>query len=172
MSTDTLKHSVGEYVVYKKHGIYEIAEIRKDKICGLLRTYYILKSVYDSNATVYVPADCENLVSQMEHVLTSEEIEDIIEKSRSTELCWIDNTQERAMALEELVNSGDLTKIIAMLMLLSEKKQEALRNKTKTFAHDERMLGAATKIVSEAFAFTLGLDKRDVVAYIEEQLCN
>ncbi len=170
MYTAELAHKTGEYVVYKKHGIYEIAEIRREKICSELKTYYILKSVYDRNATVYVPTDKEDLVNQMERVLSKQEIEEIILQSKEETLEWIDTNAERFSAQEEVIAQGDLCKILAMMRLLAKKKEEAIRAKTKVFAHDERMLSASQKIISEAFAFSLGLDKKGVIDYIAEKL--
>lgn len=95
MTAETLAHKKGEYVVYKKHGIYLIDDVRRDKICGIFKFYYVLKSVYDKNATVYVPADCENLVSQMERVLTLEEIEEITEKSKGVSIEWVSDSADR-----------------------------------------------------------------------------
>lgn len=170
MSTLNLSHTQGEYVVYKKKGVYQITDIRKEKMCGVLNTYYVLKSVYDGNASVYVPVDHEDLTSQMEHVLSREEIADIIEKSKTEDVQWIAQSAERSEYLEEIIASENLSRIIAMHSLLTEKKEEALKNKSKTFAHDERMLSCAQKIVSEAFAFSLGIDKKQVMDYIAEKL--
>lgn len=166
MNTTNLTHKTGEHVVYKKHGVYEIAEIRREKISGEVKTYYILKSVYDANSTVYVPADKDELVSQMERVLSAQEIETIIDNSKTVQMEWIDSNSERFDVCEKILAQGDLSRILALLKLLMQKKQEALNTKNKIFAHDERMLTASQKIISEAFAFSLGIDKKDVVAYI------
>ncbi|MBQ8000931.1 MAG: CarD family transcriptional regulator [Ruminococcus sp.] len=170
MSTAELTHKIGEFVVYKKHGIYEIAEIRREKICSELKTYYILKSVYDSNATVYVPTDKEDLVNQMEKVLSKKEIEDIILCSKSEPMEWIPANAERFQTQEDIIAQGNLSVILAMMRLLMNKKEEAIRTKTKVFAHDDRMLTACQKIICEAFAFSLGLDKKGVLSYLDEAL--
>lgn len=169
MTTAELTHKTGEYVVYKKHGIYEIAEIRREKVCSELKTYYILKSVYDSNATVYVPADNEELVSRMERVLTRQEIDEIIRSSKAEPMEWIELNSERFAAQEEVIAQGNLSCILALMRLLTRKKEEALEIKAKVFAHDERMLAASQRIICEAFAFSLGLDKKGVLDYISEQ---
>lgn len=166
MSTTELTRKTGEYVVYKKHGVYEITEIRREKICSEFKTYYILRSVYDSNATVYVPADKEELVSQMEKILTKQEIDSIIENGKNQVMEWIDPNSERFQAQEDILAQGDLVHILAMMLLLGKKKEECLRTKAKFFAHDERMLTASQKIICEAFAFSLELDKKGVLGYI------
>ncbi len=170
MNTTELTHKIGEHVVYKKHGVYEIAEIRRERVCSEFKTYYILKSVYDSNATVYVPADKEDLVNQMERVLSKQEVDEIILSSMDGYVEWIDTNAERFQAQEEIIAQGDLSRILAMMRLLMRKREEAIKAKTKVFAHDERMLSASQKIISEAFAFSLSLDKKGVMGYISEKL--
>ncbi len=170
MSTTELAHKTGEHVVYKKHGIYEIAEIRRERVCSEFKTYYILKSVYDVNATVYVPTDKEDLVNQMEKVLSKKEIDDIILQSKEETMEWIDTNAERFADMEEIIAQGDLNRILSMMRMLMSKKEEAQKTKTKVFAHDERMLSASQKIICEAFAFSLGLDKKGVLDYISEMI--
>lgn len=165
-----LCHKTGEHVVYKKHGVYEIADIKTDKICGTEKTYYVLRSVYDSNATVYVPADCEALVSQMELPLTASDINCMIDSSKEAQMEWIDTAAERREFFEDIMNSCDLSRIVAMMRLLIRHKEEALASKAKTFAHDERMLAASQKLVAESFAYSLGIDKKEVVAYIDNRI--
>lgn len=159
----------GEYVVYKKHGVYEISEIKEERVAGETKTYYVLKSVYDANVTVYVPADKEDLVSRMEDVLTTDDIKVIVKNSKEEEVEWIDTNSERFALCEEILARENLSEILAMMRLLAKNKEEALLSKRKVFAHDERMLSASQKIISEAFAFSLGIDRKDVVRYIEEK---
>lgn len=169
MTAESLTHKKGEYVVYKKHGIYLIDDVRKDKICGILKYYYVLKSVYDGNATVYVPADCEALVSQMERVLTTEEIELIIESSKSVEIEWTSDSTVRQELFEQILHGGDLSRVVALMKLLMNRKAEALAAKSKVPALDERTLNASQKILEEAFAFALGIEKKDVITYLSER---
>lgn len=168
MTIDTLAHKKGDYVVYKKHGIYLIDDIRRDKICGIFKYYYVLKSVYDINSTVYVPTDCENLVNRMERVLTLEEIEEITNKSKEVRVEWESDSATRQESFEEILHSNDLSRIIALVKLLMGRKEEARIKKTKVPAFDERTLNNGQKILEEAFAFTLGINKKDVISYISE----
>ncbi|MBQ2944565.1 MAG: hypothetical protein IJD93_07755 [Ruminococcus sp.] len=170
MNILTPARKAGEFVVYKKHGIYEISEIRAEKIAGEAKTYYVLKSVYDANVTVYVPADKEELTSQMESPLTKAEIEGIVEKSKGTEIELPEVNSERFAFCEEIIAQGDLSKILALLLLLKKSKEEALLQKRKLFAHDERMLAASQNIIREAFAFPLGMDKKNVIDCVTANL--
>ncbi len=168
MTGVNLTRSIGEYVVYKKHGVYIIEGTKQEKIAGEIKTYYVLRSVYDEKSTVYVPADSEVLVAQMEDVLTKAQIDQIIRESSKVNLEWKTPAALRSPYLEEIVKGMSLPEIIAMYILLREKREEAIKTKTKVFAHDERMLNQAVKIIFEAFSFTLGLKKDEIIAYILE----
>ncbi|MGN0452403.1 MAG: CarD family transcriptional regulator [Ruminococcus sp.] len=170
INSEELKYSVGDYVSYRRSQVCEVCEIRRDKVCGEFRNYYILKSVYDSNSSVFVPVDSPSLVAQMERILTKDEIESLIDKSKSSELQWINAVQERSDRFEEILKSDDLSLLIAMYLLISQKREESLRSKSKIFAHDERMLQASRKKLCEAFAFSLGIKKDEVIPYIEARI--
>ena len=58
-------HNIGEIVVYRKQGVYEITSIKEQDIGSETKDYYVLSSVYDKNASVYVPVDSEALTSQI-----------------------------------------------------------------------------------------------------------
>ena len=169
MTGVNLTRSIGEYVVYKKRGVFVIESTKEERIGKEVKVYYVLRSVYDEKSTVYVPADSEVLVSQMENVLTKDEIDRIIEKSKEVTIEWKTPAGVRSPYLEEIVKSFDLSDIIAMYILLRKKRAEALSTKTKVFAHDERMLSQAQKIIFEAFSHPLGLKKNEVISYVFEK---
>jgi RNA polymerase-interacting CarD/CdnL/TRCF family regulator len=166
LSTTELRWNTGDYVVYKKRGVYEISEIRTEKVAGDTADYYVLRSVYDLNATVYVPADKPSLVSQIESVLTAQQVEEIICTAKANPMEWISVNGERFALGDETVAKGEVKDVLSLMLLLMEKRQEAISTKTKFFAHDERNLNTAKRIISDAFAFPLGIDRKEVVDYI------
>lgn len=163
-------HGIGETVVYRKHGIYAISDIKEQRIGGERRKYYVLSSVYDKNATVYVPVDSESLVAQMEHILSKEEIHAIIDASEESDIVWIEGTAQRAEYFEEILKAGDLTRILSLLKMFILRKENTDKKVHRTFARDEKVFAAAQKAVTEAFAYPLGLDKNQVLPYITERV--
>ena len=163
-------HSIGETIVYRKQGIYKIADIKEQKIGNVKKDYYVLSSVYDKNATVYVPADNENLTLFMERVLSKEEIHSIIDMSEKENVVWIENTTERALYLEEIIRSGDLAKILSVVKMFIIRKEDKGGKPYRTFARDEKAFAAAQKAVTEAFAYPLGIERTQVVSYITDRL--
>ncbi len=166
VTQDKSRHLKGDYVVYKKRGIYIIDDIRKEKIAGEQKSYYVLKSVYDANVSVYVPLDNEELVSRMDKVLSSDEIEHIIAKSHTVELKCCEDANEVKNYYEEIFADDDLSVVIALMKSLAEKKRVTSLSKGRFAAADERALGNCQKILCEAFAFSLGMEKGDIIAYI------
>lgn len=163
-------HNVGETVVYRKQGIYEITEIKEQKIGNIKKEYYVLSSVYDKNATVYVPVDNDVLTAQIERMLTKDEIFAIIEKSEESSVEWIENNTERAICFDEIVKSGELFRVLSLLKLFLQRKENADKKSSRTFARDEKAFAYAMKIITEAFAYPLGLQKTEVVPYIIQRV--
>lgn len=163
-------HNIGETVVYRKQGIYVISDIKEQKIGGAKKDYYVLSSVYDKNATVYVPVDSEVLTAQMERMLSKDEIHAIIDKSEENSVVWVENTTERALYFDEIIKSGDLARTLAVLKMFILRKENREAKPLRTFARDEKAFAAAQKAVTEAFAYPLGLEKTQVISYITERI--
>lgn len=169
-TAEKYSHSIGETVVYRKHGIYVISDIKEQRISNERKNYYVLSSVYDKNTSVYVPVDSEMLVAQMEHILSKDEINRIIDDSEEKSVVWVENTSQRAEYFDEIIKGGDLSKILALLKMLILRKENADKKTYRTFARDEKAFAAAQKAVTEAFAFPLGLEKAQVISYITDRV--
>lgn len=170
MDKENFPRKIGEYIVYKKHCVYEIVDIKEEKICGTKKSYYVLKSVYDDRSAVYVPTDSEVLVSLMTSPFTYEEALAVIDESKSADVVWKEEVAERFKYFDELMQEDSLPRLISAYFLLSLQKEEALRAKKKFFAHDERTMQAALKLICEAFAFSLDIKKDAVVPFICDRL--
>lgn len=169
---NTYPHKTGETVVYRKQGIYEITSVKEQIIGDIKKDSYVFSSVYDKNATIYVPVDNENLTSQIESVLSTDEINLIIDQSETTGITWIENNTQRAICYDEIIKSNDLSRILAVLRLYMLQKEGENKKSFRAFAKDERIFSAAMKNITEAFAYPLGIAKPEVVSYITDRLKN
>ena len=80
--TNEYPHKTGEYVSYKNNGICKIKDIVTKEFAGMdSKTYYELQMVFDRGNVLYIPVDAKNLVQEMRHVLSAQEIEDVITRS-------------------------------------------------------------------------------------------
>lgn len=165
-------HNIGDHVMYRQNGICKITDIRNENFAGMgARTYYILVSEYNKDAKTYVPVDSEELTSQMRHVLSEKEINDIITSSDDEKRnSWIDDDKLRAERFEEILACGDRAQILWLVKVLSIHKEEVEQKKKKFYVRDEKILTAAEKAITEEFAYVLGIDKQDVIPYILKKL--
>ena len=134
------------------------------------KEYYELSPVYDAKTVIFVPVDSESLQNEMQHVLSSAEIDEIIGTSLNEEMLWISDNKERARSYTEILTEGNSTKILSMIKTLLNKKRELLENNKKLSANDLKILSSAQKMITEEFAFVLGIEKDKVEEYIVNKL--
>ena len=106
----------------------------------------------------------------MQHVLSSAEIDEIIGTSLNEEMLWISDNKERARSYTEILTEGNSAKILSMIKTLLNKKRELLENNKKLSANDLKILSSAQKMITEEFAFVLGIEKDKVEEYIVNKL--
>ena len=156
-----------EIVVYGTTGICQIIGIEnKEFSAGETISYYVLKPIYTANTVFYVPVNNEQLVEKMHHVLTKQEIDTLLEEIRDDHIAWIDDDQARSAAYGAIIARGIRAELLVLIKCLYTHRIE-LRNSGKKFhAADEKLLVAAEKLVSEEFAYVLGIDIDQVPDYI------
>ena len=159
-------YSIGAYVSYRQNGIHKIVDITTQKFGRETNQYYILQSVYGDTTQIFVPADTPDLEKHMRPITTRDEIEQIISESEKTELPWYDDSRTRRDFLNNVIASGDRAKILQVLKQLSLHKIKVEKENHKFYATDEALLTRAAKIITEDFAFALGLEKEQVLPYI------
>ena len=152
----------GDYVTYKENGICRISEETEE--------YYILQPVYGHNMTVYVPKKSQALVNFMCRVLTKEEIDRIIQETESSRYTWIEDSKARTEYFNKLLRSGDKAAVLWLVKALSLHKTEVEKKKRSFYASDKRILNAAEKVITEEFAFVLGIAPEEVIPYIVNKL--
>ena len=91
-------YSIGEKVVYGAMGVMEIVDVTEQIIADVARKYYVLKEYASQSASfTYVPVDNEMLTSQLQPLLTKEEIVAAIKEAKTTQpIAWIEENRGRA----------------------------------------------------------------------------
>lgn len=167
------KHKIGEYVVYKNSGICKITDIRNERFPKMKdRLYYICSPVYDEGALVYIPADSAEAEQKMRRILTAPEIDSIISAAENIDAQLTEDSKERTAFYEQKLLNGDRAEILWLIKRLTSEKLEREKQKKKLYAADARILATAEKIITEEFAFTLGINKNEVIPYIIERVKN
>jgi CarD family transcriptional regulator len=161
-------YKINDYVSYRKNGIYRIIDIRSENKSGTGdKIYYVMKSVYNDNDNIriFVPVDSV-LVSEMNSILTVDEINSIIASSEELPNKWIEDNKLRALSFEQIFSKGDRAEILWLVKVLSIYKLKLEQNKKVLNTGDTKILSTAVKMIEEEFAFALGISKNEVIPYI------
>ncbi len=169
--TQEYKHKIGEYVVYKNSGICKITDIRKERFPKIgERVYYICSPVYDSSAVIYAPADSADTENGMHKVLTAEEIDAIISQAEEIDEALSEDSRERTAVYEQKLLSGNRAEILWIIKNIYSEKRQREGQKKKLYANDAKILATAEKIITEEFAFALGISRNEVIPYIAKKI--
>lgn len=159
-------YTKNETVVYGSSGICKIEDIQTKSIARENRRYYVLKPVYESASTLYVPVDNEHLQEKMRHVLSKAEIDKLLSLIGDNTIEWIEDDRQRTEEFGCILAKGIQVDLLVLIKCLYRKKSELSDSGRKFKASDEKMLFAAEKMVNEEFAYVLGISKENVSDYI------
>ncbi len=159
-------HKIGDCVMYRQNSICRILDIRTENMSSAgPKSYYVMKSVYDDNTVIYVPTDSK-IADNMQHLLSVDEINAIIDNSEKDGIEWIEDSKQRPLVYKAVLARGDRTEILRLVKILSLHKLKVERQKRKFYACDEQVLSVAERVVTEEFAFVLGIQPSEVIPYI------
>ena len=160
----------GEYVVAGGKGVCQVADVATLELPGVdkNRSYYILKPVYVSGSTVYIPVDTAE--ESMRRILTREEAGKLIENIPEIPSITIGNDKlleqeyrgcARANSCEEWV------KVIKTIYLRKKSREEVGRKVTAVDAKYSRI--AEDNLYGE-LSVVLKIPKNEVEDYITEEI--
>ncbi len=156
---------IGDAVVHPAEGICRVLEICEKDFGGKKDNYYVLKSVYDAGSTVYIPV---SLHSKVRSVLTSEQVNGIIDMLEESEPVQTDNDNQRRAKFKEILASGEKAEMARMLRTVHNLK--SVRNGKKIKVSDERIIRETERSVFSEFAFSLGIPQEEIPGYIENRV--
>ena len=162
-------NDIGLYGTYG--GSLQVCIVKRDS-GGRMVEYYILKPFYTNNSTVFVPVNNEKLTSKMRHVLTKEEIDQMIAEIPGNPSEWITDERERKERFKDIAGRADTFEMIQLIEALLEHQREVMERGKKLHIADERMLREAEKMICDEFAYVLGISQEEVPAYITSGLEN
>ena len=154
---------INDTVVYGAQGVCRIEEISKREMAGKAMEYYVLKPVYDSNSTLFVPVSNDKLTAKMRRVSSPEEIVALISSMPGENAEWIENENEPIAR----GNRRELIQIIKSLYLHQQKLQE--KGKRLHLA-DDRIFREAERMLYDEFALVLHIKREQVLPFILQQL--
>lgn len=158
-------YSVGQTVLYGSNGICNITEITTKEIGGMSLKYYVLKPLYSQNSTLFVPVSNEKLVSKIRNVLSSDEINSILNNLNDSAE-WIDNKAERLELFKNIISGGDCNQLIQLIRLIHAHEQLQLSKGKRLHMSDEKCLREAEKMVCDEISLVMNIDKSSALDLI------
>lgn len=160
-------YNIGEYVNYGGHGICRIQDIcaRDFKTGAGEQNYYILQPISQGSTTFYLPADKPAAQARLRPVLTKAQIDEIIASVRNAEMPWIADRKLRQTKFQQIISQRDTAQL---LLLASSLHQQQLLKGLST--GDRETLHKIEGIIEQEFAFSLGLNAKEIGSYIQSRL--
>lgn len=159
-----------DIVLYGMEGVCVIGEIMERELHHQEMQYYVLRPVYRTGATIYVPVENESLVSRMKKVLSVQEIYQLIEDAVHEKMDWIDNDNQRKEEYKQILKDGDRKELMKLINVIYLKHEELKSMGKKIHANDEYVFKEAEKMLYEEFAYVLGIHKDEVVSFIVDRI--
>ena len=161
---------IGDAVIHPAEGVCEITEIAEKTFSGKTDEYYVLKSVYDGQATVYIPVESVKLRPKIRHALSSDEVNSVIDALDEREPIKTENDNQRRTLFKEILASGKPEDIAGMLKTVHILKKSICNSGKKIKISDERIIKETEHSVFSEFAFSLGIKPNEIPDYIKNRL--
>ena len=163
---------IGDNIIYGVCGVMTVVDLRRERITGEEKTYYLLCDYGKRSASVtYVPADNEKLVSSMHHLLSREEVLATISRAKELpDLEWIADNRQRAEAYRIVLRSMNRLSILDMIRTIHNTGLRRSAMGKKNFLADEGVMQKAERILGEEFSIVLGISEDEARAMLEKEL--
>ncbi len=157
---------VEDYVIYGASGVCKIAEIKKERMRGVTKEYYVLKPVYAENSTVYVPLDNMTLVEKIQPVISVKELDKVLSGAVMRADEWIENDGERTEKYKETLRSGNRAEIIEIIRVIYRRQKELLTRGKHLHVTDERLKREAQTPLCSEIAFVKSISPDEALKLI------
>ena len=159
-------YSVEEYVIYGASGVCKIADMKKERIKGVTKEYYVLKPVFSQNSTVYVPTDNPALVEKIQPVISVAELDKVLSEVDGRSHEWIENDNERSEKYKETLRSGTRSEIIEIIRVIHRRQKELITRGKHLHVIDERIRRDAQTPLCSEIAFVKGISPEEALTLI------
>jgi len=158
--------AVGDYVICSNKGVCVVEDITTLNISGVdkEREYYILKPLYMSGSTVYVPVDSSK--ETMRYVLGCQEAKELIAAIPEVPLLVITNEKFLEQTYRDCIKANDCLELVKMIKTIYQRKQKRIQAGRKVTAVDAKYFHMAEENLYGELAVALGLNRKEVEDYI------
>lgn len=157
---------INDLVQYGVDGVCRITDITTRELRDKQIDYYVLKPVFNSNATLFVPLNNEALVSKMRYTMSADEIADMIREAYNSDCEWIENDNDRSIRCKEIISGGNSPALVRLIKALRTHRQEMVAVGKKLHMADERFVKEAERLLNDEYAVALGVTPDEAVPVI------
>ena len=160
--------SIGDYVACGNKGVCVVEEIKTLDISGVDKNeqYYILKPVYNSASTVYIPVELAE--ESIRPVLTMQEARVLV--ADIPEIDCLDITNEKLVEsmYKGCIRSNDVREFVRLIKTIYGRKKKRLEAGRKETAIDAKYFRIVADFLFGELAVSLDIPKNEVEGYISE----
>lgn len=160
--------SIGNSVIHPGEGVCEITDICSRTFDGKTCDYYVLKTVYDSRTTLYIPVETAGYRPKIRLLLNEDQIHEAIDLIKDSLPIISENDNKRRTTFKEIIASGEPTDISRVLKTVYELKCSTKGKKQKI--SDERIIRETETSVFSEFGYVLGIKQDEMPSYIKNRL--
>ena len=158
---------IGDIILYGANGVCRIDDMRTEKLGLEVRTYYILKPIRNGSSTIFVPADNPSLVKQMQPILSSGEIHELlVQVASEKEEEWVSDARARSEHYKGILSGGERALILSALRTLYIRRCELGARGKQLCSSDETFFSRAEDIFADEFSTVLSLSREEARAYL------
>ncbi len=161
---------VGDAVIHTAQGVCRITEITEKEFAGKKDEYFVLKSVYDSHSTVYIPVETVRTNPKIRPALDEKQVNEIIDVLEKSEPLKTENDNQRRLLFKDILASGNTADIGQMLKTVYLLKTDGRQSKKKMKVSDERIIRETEQSLYTEFAFSLGIAPEEIPEYIRSRI--
>ncbi len=159
---------IDDIVQYGSDGVCRITEITTRELRDKKIDYYVLKPVFNPNATLFVPLNNESLTGRMRYTMTAEEISGMIKEAFASECEWIANDNDRQLRCKEIIAGGNSPALVRLIKALRIHRQEMIAIGKKLHMADERAVKEAERLLCDEYAVALGITPDEAGSSIKQ----
>lgn len=157
----------GDFISHGTNGVCRVAGYTQMDVPGTgeKKEYYILKPVYDSNATVYSPVESGNTL-KCRRILTEAEAKKLIGEIPALPPIQARDRKELEEKCRQAISSGQCSEWVRVIKTLWEDKKARVEQGKKMTAASERFLKQAEEKLHGELAVSLGRKKQEMESFI------
>jgi CarD family transcriptional regulator len=152
---------VNDKVCYSTTGMCNVEQICINEALNQKREFYILKPLYDDQATVMVPTENEILTSRMKKPITKKEADLLINEADSITALWYNDDKVRSEEYKKVLISDDRRLLLGVIKALYIHKKSQGEKGRKLRSSDERILRNAEKLFYSELAYVMDISLKE-----------